>query len=335
MLTASDPGRLGNSLLATNGSSTRSFADPDHYHSEIRGGDSLLSFLGRGTFHGDVTTVRAGKLTLQRARENLPRLSCSSMPPHRIGILGWLRDSPLPIVRGTQMEPGDWMCLGSGMQSHHRTSGPVDCVVLTLDAGDLTYAAFALTGRDIAVMAGRILRPPVRLGTRLISAIEAALRITEILPDTFTSPQAARALEATLLRLMIMCLVQGEARRESSPLNRRATIASRFAAEVEANLDGPLLITDVCRKIGVPERTLRNLCQEQLGMSPHRFLALRRLHLVRQVLLRSDSHAATVTDIITSHGIWELGRFSGSYKALFGELPSTTLLRRATTDERQ
>lgn len=331
MLTALDPGRLGNSHIDAHGSFTRSFVDPHHYHSEIRGGDSLLSFLGRGTFRGEVTTILAGQVTLQRARENLPRLSCSSMPPHKVGILGWLADSPLPIVRGTQMERGDWMCLGEGMQSHHRTSGPVDCVVLTLDAGDLARAAFALTGRDLIVTATKILRPPAGLGTRLVSAIEAVLHISEILPDAFTSPRAAHALEATLLRLMVMCLVHGEIRQESSPQHRRAAIATRFAAAVEANLDGPLLIPDVCRDIGVPERTLRNLCQEQLGMSPHQFLALRRLHLVRQILLRSDSHSATVTDIITSHGIWELGRFAGSYKALFGESPSATRLRQRTT----
>ena len=62
MLTALDPGRLGNSHIDAHGSFTRSFVDPHHYHSEIRGGDSLLSFLGRGTFRGDVTTILAGQV---------------------------------------------------------------------------------------------------------------------------------------------------------------------------------------------------------------------------------------------------------------------------------
>ena len=330
MLTAPRSGGSDSNYPGALGCFSRSFVDPDHYHAAIRGGEGVLSFLGRGTFHGEVTTILAGPVTLQRARENLPRLSCSTIPSHRVGLLGWRGDAPMPIVRGTQMERGNWMCLGAGMQSHHRTTGPIDCVVLTLDAGDFARAAFALTGRVLPVTPGKVLRPPAGLGMRLLSAIEAALRVSTKMPDAFASPQTAHALGDTLLRLMVMCLVHDEARLESSPQHRRAAIAKKFTAEIEANLDRPLLIPEVCRNIGVPERTLRNLCQEHLGMSPHQFLALRRLHLVRQILLRSDSHSMTVTEAITSHGIWEFGRFAGSYRALFGESPSATLLRKQT-----
>src|SRR5579863_1590904 len=145
MLTAPAPGGPGNSYQGALGCSSRSFVDPEQYHAAIRGGEGLLSFLGRGTFHGEVTTILAGQVTLQRAHENLPRLSCSNIPSHRVGLLGWRGDGRLPIVRGTQMERGNWMCLGASMQSHHRTTGLVDCVVLTLDASDLLRAAFALT----------------------------------------------------------------------------------------------------------------------------------------------------------------------------------------------
>jgi AraC-like DNA-binding protein len=327
MLTTPDSAGLSNSYQ-TFRCFSRSFVDPDQYRAAIRGGDSVLSILGRGTYHGEVTTILAGQVTLQRAHENLPRLSCSSIPSHRVGLLGWRGDGPLPIVRGTQMERDNWMCLGSGMQSHHRTTGPVDCVVLTLDASDLADAAFALTGRDLTVTPGKVLRPPAGLGKRLSSAIEAALRVSAKMPGAFASAQAAHALGVTLLRLMVMCLMHGEARREPGPQHRRATIARKFAAEIEANLGRPLLIPEVCRNIGVPERTLRSVCQEQLGMSPHQFLALRRLHLVRQTLLRSNGHSTTVTEAMTSQGIWEFGRFAGSYKALFGESPSATLARK-------
>jgi AraC-like DNA-binding protein len=60
-------------------------------------------------------------------------------------------------------------------------------------------------------------------------------------------------------------------------------------------------------------------------MGPIRFLTLRRMHLVHRALLRADSSKSTVTQIVTDHGFWELGRFSVAYRALFGESPSETL----------
>jgi AraC-like DNA-binding protein len=62
-------------------------------------------------------------------------------------------------------------------------------------------------------------------------------------------------------------------------------------------------------------------------MGPIRYLTLRRMHLARRALSRADSSMATVTQIATDHGFWELGRFAVAYHALFGEPPSTTLRR--------
>ena len=58
-----------------------------------------------------------------------------------------------------------------------------------------------------------------------------------------------------------------------------------------------------------------------------RYLALRRMHLVRRALLHAIPSTTTVTRIATDHGFWELGRFSVNYRAMFGETPSATLQR--------
>ena len=309
------------------GGSSRSFTDPDEYQSAIRGGDGRYSVVGLGTFEAELTTIEFGRLTVQRGREHLPRLASSAMPPGKVGMLGWFGDRQLPVVRGLQMRRGDWMYLGPGMQSNHRTFGPNDFVALTLDASDLTRAAIGLTGCELTVTPGMVLRPPDRLGERLLSVIETATDMTRTASGILASRHARDALEEALLRSMVMCLQHGEARKESKPRGRRAAMAKTFESVVEANFNRPLLVSDLCRIVGVSERTLRNICQEQMGMSPHRFLALRRLHLARRALLRSDQQTATVTGIAMSHGVWELGRFAVAYKSLFGESPSATLRR--------
>ncbi len=78
---------------------------------------------------------------------------------------------------------------------------------------------------------------------------------------------------------------------------------------------------------GASDRTLRACCHEYLGMSPTRYLWLRRMHLARRGLRTADPAATTVTEVATSYGFQEFGRFSVAYRSLFGESPSAALRR--------
>jgi AraC-like DNA-binding protein len=307
--------------------SSRSFLEPDEFHAAIRGGNGILSLLGNGTYAANLTTIRVGRLTLQRGRENLSRISSSAMPPNRVGVLGWIGDSALPVVRGRQMRQGEWLCLGLGMQSQHRTSGPVDFVALTLDADDLARAATEISGTSLAITAGAVLHVPTPVHAWLSTVIEAATLAVTATPEIFKSPISADALEHALLRPMVMCLMSGQATQESNRHRRRVDIARQFLAEVETSVDCALSIPALARVLGVSQRGLRDLCEEQLGISPVRFVLLRRLHLTRRALLRSDHHTSSVTEIALDYGLWNLGRFAVTYKSVFGESPSATLRR--------
>jgi AraC-like DNA-binding protein len=102
---------------------------------------------------------------------------------------------------------------------------------------------------------------------------------------------------------------------------------------LEANHDRTLHLTDLCAAAAASDRTLRILCHEHLGMSPTRYLWLRRMHLARRALRMADPTTTTVTEIATSYAFWELGRFAVAYRSLFGETPSATL-RRPSEDAR-
>ena len=104
-------------------------------------------------------------------------------------------------------------------------------------------------------------------------------------------------------------------------------ILRRLEELLEANPDRILYLTELCSATGVSERTLRTCCHEHLGISPTRYLWLRRMHLARRGLRVADTAATTVTDVATSYGFWELGRFSVAYRSLFGESPSAVASR--------
>jgi AraC family transcriptional regulator, ethanolamine operon transcriptional activator len=79
---------------------------------------------------------------------------------------------------------------------------------------------------------------------------------------------------------------------------------------------------------GVSERTLRDAFQHYFGVAPVRYLNWRTLHQVRRALKAADPAAATVIEIASQFGVWQLGRFARDYRFLFGELPSDTMRKR-------
>jgi transcriptional regulator GlxA family with amidase domain len=70
---------------------------------------------------------------------------------------------------------------------------------------------------------------------------------------------------------------------------------------VEEDPEQPLYIPELCQAIGVSDRTLRLCCQEQLGMSPKRYLMLRRMHLARRALRDGNPGTTTVTEVAAQY----------------------------------
>jgi transcriptional regulator GlxA family with amidase domain len=99
----------------------------------------------------------------------------------------------------------------------------------------------------------------------------------------------------------------------------------RFEEVLEEHLSRALHMPELCELITVSRRTLRLCCAEFLGMSPTRYVLLRRLKKVRSALRDADPEMANVSEIAHRFGFTELGRFAGNYQATFGETPSTTL----------
>ena len=107
-------------------------------------------------------------------------------------------------------------------------------------------------------------------------------------------------------------------------------IIRRFRRLLEDDPDRPHYIPELCATLGVSDRLLRVCCQEHLGMGPHRYLLLRRMHLARRALRAGTPGETNVTKIATCYGFFELGRFAVEYKSLFAESPSASLTREPT-----
>ena len=128
---------------------------------------------------------------------------------------------------------------------------------------------------------------------------------------------------------MVFCLADGQCHDARNVQRSRARVMRRVEEMLMANPDEPLYMAELSAQVGASYWTLRDCCLEYLGMSPKRYLWLRRMNLARRALRCGDAEQTTVTKVASDYGFWELGRFSVTYRSLFGESPSTTLHRAA------
>ena len=161
-----------------------------------------------------------------------------------------------------------------------------------------------------------------------------ACRLAEKRHELIANPEVTRALEQELLHALVNCLTAGEADADPETRRHHAGIMVRFEQALAAHAGENPNISALCAELGVPERTLRACCAEFLGLSPARYVLLRRLNMARAALRRADPATASIAGIARSCQFREPGRFAVSYRAVFGEMPSATLRAIASNRDR-
>lgn len=303
------------------------FTDPLAYQKAIQGIDAAEVLpTSKGRFDNEITKIRFDRLWMQRFRSSLPQVITITHAPERRAI-SFLAEPMSPKLQycGIEVPPGD-VVINRRDVAHWRFPNDIRLAAMSLPTSELNQAVKAIAGCEISeTPLNHTLRPDPALMSQLLKLHRAVGRLAIDSPDILELPQVGRALEEQLIVLMVRCLAGGIALDTSAGSRRHDTVMKRFEEFLRANPDRPLYLIEICAGLGVAERTLRNACEEHLGMGPIRFLSLRRMHLVRRALRSADHKATNVTRIVTDHGFWELGRFSVAYRKLFGESPSETL----------
>jgi AraC-like DNA-binding protein len=309
-------------------SSVRSFVDLDAYAESIRATKVRLSITGRGDFAAKLVRVDLYRLWLQTFDDNLPRVA------HAVNIKGRAifafraRSGPELLRNGRPMEVFELRRSADGQESYDRSAGQAVSAAMSLPIEDMVKIGSEMAGCDLSPpLLEQIVSPlPDALAT-LHRLHATAAYLAEHVPEIIANPQAAHGLEQELIQSLVQCLAPPEARADTAASRSHSRIMKRFRMMLEAHPDRAIHLPELCTAIGVSGRTLRACCQEYLGMGPNRYLWLRRMHLVRRQLTLADPSVASVTEIATLHGFWELGRFAVGYRALFGESPSAALQR--------
>jgi AraC-like DNA-binding protein len=310
------------------GSAVRTFTDPDTYQAAVRDAQAEGVITGRGEFRAVSTTIRLDRLSLQRCEETLPRTVYSAVDPTVFGIIFATSPGQQVLINGLELAPDQIIEFRRGSEGHNRSTGACQWGTIALTPEDAAAAGQTIIERELlAPPLTHPVKPPPPLLSELLNLHKAAGHLARMAPDILASPEVGRAIEQALTRVLVLCLSEGQGVEVGSAHWRHAAALRRLEDLLEASSDHTLYAAELCAAAAVSDRTLRALCHEHLGMGPTRYLWLRRMHLARRALRRADQTGATVTEIATNYGFWELGRFAVAYRSLFGESPSATLRR--------
>jgi AraC-like DNA-binding protein len=310
-------------------SSVRTFTDPDAYFAEIRNLQIEGLVLQRGQFRAESTRIDLHRLWMHRFDEYLPRIMRVTRGGVRsLVMFATTPDQPVMGINGIETSQNQIATFGLDSQLYVRSSMRSEWGTVSLAPEDLAAAGETIIGRELVLPTFvSTIEPLAPALLRLRNLHESTSHLAKTAPDILAKAEVARAMEQALVEAMVFCLADSHADDMRNVRGHRARVMRRLEEVVMADPQKPLYMAELSAQIGASYWTLRNCCLEYLGMSPKRYLWLRRMHLARRALQRADPERTTVTEIASDYGFWEFGRFSVAYRSLFGESPSTALRR--------
>src|SRR6202043_946625 len=287
---------------------TRTFHDPDPYEASLCQAQIEILIALSPKFKARLTWAELHDLQVLRCEEDFPRVAYVCLGPQVSFVTFPAHSGPVPVWGGTELRPGEIVFHGRGERRHQSTPGSFVWNAIGLDPGQVEKYGRAPSGKTFSLPSeGHILRPSPRDVARLRRLHAQVCRLAETKPKLLAHTEVARAIEQGLIQTLVACLSATSMRADGAIKRRHASIMIRFEEVLAEHLGEPLHTTELCELIGVTERTLRSCCAEFLGMSPVRYVLLRRLSRAR-VALRDAAHdGANPLELVRGFGFTELG----------------------------
>lgn len=223
-------------------------------------------------------------------------------------------------VQGLPFESGSLYVVGPGKEFMTHTEEGIETIVISLPLDrvqnicETVFPHFSPSKNLLnSISVHKILEP--NLFFSAISAIFENIRGTHDGEHKMDAPETA-------LIDALLCTIIGNAEPPPQFLSERvrADIVRR-SKELIHEREAVNILT-ICQRLRVSRRTLQMAFNYVTGNSPLAYLRSVKLGHVRQQIMQNSN--SSVGDIAFENGFFHLGRFSGDYKHLFGELPSET-----------
>jgi AraC family ethanolamine operon transcriptional activator len=292
--------------------------------------DHRYEQISPGAFRGNIFATQIGSLGIFRNRWEQAIHYRGAAPSGTIGLAISLTQSGEARWMGERVGFNDVIIQRAGFEADYVSASLWDSVVFTIPEAEFAQCLASLTHADPGevLKAHGVVRLSPEMAARLretsMAYLDAAARSLSECDEPSPLPEMAGAAVELIARTM----VDSGPSREARPVLRKQRKLLRATEEYcEHHAHQPLRIGDLCRQLGVSERTLRYTFQELSGISPLDYLKAQRLNRVRRVLHDCDPANTPVKQVALENGFFHLGHFSRDYKDLFDELPSETIRR--------
>jgi len=316
-------------MFCKGGVQSHQFTEPEQVTTAQGGVFCQVIPIGAGPFAAAMHSISMGDVTLNlgqvsacmgllrtasdRALLQLPLEGAESLTlntvPYRPGMVG------------TYAGGADLLRVGSRPTSFATLVLPSDAVEPLLEP--------AAGSRLLQPGGSAFMQPCPAFVDRAKRIIIAARATASTMPDVFDAEQSRFALRDALLKVA-HDLVSPETDvkiRMPRGAQARRRIVLRADAYIRTHMDRPIYSEELCNVLAVSASCLADAFRATFGISPHRFLKLRRMSMVRAALQSCEGRVPLIKSVALGHGFWHLGQFAHDYRAIFGETPSDTLVR--------
>lgn len=261
-----------------------------------------------------VVAVEANQRVLLRGRDNA---GLFAVYPITAG-------NAASVWQGRRLTPGQLVVHGTDAEVDHYSARRTKDLGISLRPAVLEEAARVLTPAAVALpQTWAAFSPPPSAIEEFNNRVARLLGMGLADPAILRTPEGHQ-LEQECVRSLVAALFSASTPRPDLPLPARSLVLRRAEEFMRVRLAAPVGAIDLCREVGVSDRTLRLAFRERFGLGPMAYYRCLRLNTVRS-RLKTDP-IASIADVARAYGFHHLGNFAAAYRRLFGERPSSTPL---------
>ncbi len=271
---------------------------------------------GTGDFYGCHSGAQLNHLQLGHADRYEGMMLEGYAPKDCLSIVIVQKTTGYVCVNRLKMEPGEVVIIDD--------SKPYDFVSSERTVLAIISISKALVATEIPWLLSAIDKKIKDRNTILSETIENEWKRVLEEPNLFDNVDELEIMEKKIVKAMKDAFIGQTG--EICHLTEGEKTAFEVRSFLLNSLEETMSIQSITEQFKTSDKTLESSFKSLFGITPKHFMNLLKLNHAHEDLQLVDAQTTNVSDVAMKWGFSHFGRFSKDYKALFGVLPSETLM---------